>query len=354
MSFRFSSGIHPIAAALIAGSLLWGTARAQTNSTPSRSEYSESSLSQILTNMNQLSAGQDGKTRLEEEMKKTYTGFSLKGSLGGSGVPQISPAQLPRQVPNRHLQDELNRQKEWMFMRPEDFNATPSLEEILHLSSGTPEAQEKSLSPMERFLQNLADPSASKKRLKTKKSEDSGSYRSADPFGEDPFVSQDDDKDMPASVKEKKDNLRKLLSGFSADRAPSGTQTRGTLSDIFGLGADRELTPEQIREHKDYLQRYREILGGNFSSPTPGLADGLLSPTKDAPSPASTSLYGLRPDGFDSTIGRVNPTYVPTAPMDLNSKILTQWNPLPAYTLPDSTKPAQSFTPIQEFPRRRF
>jgi len=311
-------------------------------------ERSEPNTAQISTNQTQQTGPRRPNKRLLKELDKPMKGFSLNGSLDGEPAPPI-PYQPNRQVPNKRLQEIMERRKEWIFMRPEDFTSGPTPEEIMNLPEYGSDGQEKKkLSPLERFFQDFGQkPKAIKSGMdnepfasKTGKSSGLGSQ-------------DDEDKSLPEGIRESAKKLRSLLGTDNNN----GTSGHPMLSDIFGLGSDTDLSPEQIKEHKDYMKQYQDLLNGPKPPPNAGSLGG-MAPAQTSPDPAGLlgNTYGpLRPQGYDPSIGGVNPTYVPSAPSDVNSRVLSQWNPMQSYSTPPPQSSApQPFSPIVQFPRRKF
>ncbi len=356
MSLRLSNGVLLALAAVGVSSLLVCPATAQEAVETLKLERSEPGLAQVSSNLANQATVKRQKSRVLQEIDRPMKGFSLNNSLDGAPAPPI-PYQPNRQViPNKRQQEIMERRKEWIFMRPEDFTAAPTPEEMMNMPEYGPDGQEKKkLTPLERFFEDFGQKG---KNSKASKESDTFGLKTgaanASGFG----GQNDEDKSLPEGVRESAKKLRGLLGTavLGGDTAPGGSAPGHTvLSDIFGLGSDTELTPGQIHDHQEYLKQYQNLLNG----PPPANASSLsgLAPSPATPAPAGIlgNTYGnLRSPGYDPTIGTVSPTYVPSVPSDLNSRVLTQWNPMQNYSAPESPKPAPAFTPIIDFPRRKF
>jgi hypothetical protein len=349
MIFRLSNGVVLALAVFgMSGLFIWSAAAQDAATGPL--ESSEPNIAAASTNQTQQTGPRRPNKRVLKEIDKPMKGFSLNGSLDGEPAPSI-PYQPKRQViPNKRLQEIMERRKEWIFMRPEDFTSGPTPEEIMNLPEYGSDGQEKKkLSPMERFFQDFGQ-----KPRGSSTNSGLGSKSSASGLGSQ----DDDDKSLPEGIRESAKKLRGLLgTGGTGTDNTGGTPEHSVLSDIFGLGSDTDLTPAQIKEHKEYMKQYQDLLNGPRPLPTGGSLSG-LAPTPTSPDPAGLlgNAYGpLRPPGYDPAIGGVNPTYVPSAPSDLNSRVLSQWNPMQNYSTPAPQGPApQPFSPIVQFPRRKF
>jgi hypothetical protein len=355
MIFKLSNGVV-LALTAFGMSGLFGYSAAAQGVATGQLERSEPNTALISTNQTEQTAPRRPSKRVLKELDKPMKGFSLNGSLDGEPAPPI-PYQPNRQaVPNKRLQEIMERRREWIFMRPEDFTSGPTPEEIMNLPEYGSDGQEKKKpSPLERFFQDFGQkPKAIKSGMdnepfasKTGKSRASG-------FGSE----DDEDTSLPEGIRESAKKLRSLLGTGGTDTDNNtGTSGHSVLSDIFGLGSDTDLTPEQIKEHKDYMKQYQDLLNGPKLPPNSSSLGG-MAPAQASPDPAGLlgNAYGpLRPQGYDPTIGGVNPTYVPSAPSDVNSRVLSQWNPMQSYSTPPPQSPApQPFSPIVQFPRRKF
>jgi hypothetical protein len=348
MIFRFSNGVVLALAAVGMGGLFVCAAAAQ-DGAPHPLERSEPNSALTSTNQIQETGQRRPNKRLLKEIDKPMKGFSLNGSLDGEPPP--IPYQPNRQViPNKRLQEIMERRKEWIFMRPEDFAATPTPEEMMNQPEyGSDGQQKKKLSPLERFLEDFGQKprssSTNSDALASKNGKSSG------------LGSQfDEDKSLPEGIRESAKKLRGLLGTAGADSDNAGSTGHSTLSDIFGLGSATDLTPEQIKEHKEYMKQYQDLLTGP-QPPANGSSLGGVAPAQTSLDPAGLlgNAYGpLRPQGYDPTIGGVSPTYVPNVP-DVNSTVLTQWNPMQSYSTPAPQAPTPApFSPMVQFPRRKF
>ena len=354
MSFRLAHKLG-VTLLVLGGILLFFRAQAEDKSAkPEQStasgqkDYTEKTSNQATKELLKLNNRQDGLKKLEDELNQPLREFSPKSSLDGAFAPPMFPP-APRQViPSKRLQELLEKQKNWIFMTPDELLAPPSAEDVLNVPKYGPDGQEKKkLTPLERFYESLGNKSENNLSSKPLKDEDPlGAHRG---LGKE----EQDEKDdlLPGAVKNSEKELRKLLGiGTDSSNNGSGSGTSQSLSDFFGLG-EHTLTPEEIKAHQDYIKRFQDVLN---SGPPPELNPLAKSPET---SQALTSTGGLpsmeRPDGYDPHLGTVSPTYVPSGSVDVNSKVLNSWNP--EYTPPPPpvvhlAPPTPNFIP----PRRVF
>lgn len=342
MSFRLAKKLRVTLLVLGTGGFLFFSAQAEDKAAKptGQKEPEKSSSSQATKQLLELSNRQDGLRKLEEELNSPFRDFSPKSSLDGAFAPPLYPP-APRQViPNKRMQELLEKQKEWIFMTPDDLLKPPSAEDVLNVPEYGPDGHEKKkLSPLERFYQSLG------------KSNNKLSSKALQP--EDPLSPRDLEKsdrentsdDLPSAAKDSEKQLRKLLGVDSANSRNVPAESTRSFSDVFGLG-EHALSPEQIKAHQDYIKRFQEVLN---SGPPPEL-NGLVKPLENGQ--ALTSTGGLpsteRSDAYDPHLGTANPTYVPSGSVDVNSKVLNSWNP--NYTPPPPpvvhlAPPTPNFTP---------
>jgi len=317
-------------------------------------EFSERTSAEVTTNLLELGAHKDGLRELEESLGNSFQTFSPKSSLDGVFAPPMPPPPPRPVIQNKRIQELIERQKQWIFMSPEDLAKGPTAEEMFNVPEYGPDGQaKKKLSPMEQFYQGLLthdSGSAKKKKEKDPLSPRKGLDKSDD-------SDSPDDANLPSGVSDSEKSLRKLL-GLDAKGAVAPAPVHSTLSDIFGLG-DNLPSPEDIKAHQDYMKRFQEVLNGStpVSSTDPLNALGSSGgPGRGAFNPASglgaSTAHGWT-EGYDPQLGMVNPTYIPGSSMDLNARAVNGWNP--SYTPPKPeppklTPPAPNFTP----PRRAF
>src|SRR5690242_17814970 len=121
MSFRLANNLRATLLVLGTGGLLFFSAQAEDKAAKSdkpsaTGQKEEKSSSQATKELLELSNRQDGLRKLEEELNSPFRDFSPKSSLDGAFAPPMYPP-APRQViPNKRMQELLEKQKEWIFM----------------------------------------------------------------------------------------------------------------------------------------------------------------------------------------------------------------------------------------------
>jgi len=312
----------------------------------------------------------DGLRRLEEQLSKALEPISHRSSLENS-MPQ--PRRLPPVVnvviPKKESKEERDRRLEWMLLDSKDTPQTTPLEDLLELSSKQKEQPKKN--SLEEFYDRL---NQERERLKANKKP---SFPSPD---EDQFASRQDatsKKDSSA----RDDNLfgegngpgqlgrlRQILGLDQPDKPADNDRPRGIFGGLLGSGKDDSLSPQQIKEHQEYLDRFREVLPGSAmaavanpldqfnplaslnqsGNENPGTKPKVYGDMSPFSSPSPRDLPASSPDSVNSFLTRN------VAP-DLNGSALNQWNPFyspPKYEAPKPTP--LTAPPMMEVPRRRF
>jgi hypothetical protein len=318
-------------------------------------DVSQAGVSSILTNLNRTPPRKDGLKQLEDEFSKAWQSFSPKGSLDGIMAPQYDYTPPPPRVviPNRHTKDELERRKNWMFGNPDDPSSTS--QDPFKPSDSVRWGKEKSA--FDELFEKLGGQRAAGR---TKPSKD-GSLSPTDRL---PGTSDDSDLDdnakLPSGIRESARTLRqKLLGTDPSEKLFSPGPSRNGLSELFAPSEENTLSKKDIQAHKDYIERFRQVL--DYTPPVP---DGSKNSLGSSLAGTATPLqpYGgfnsfRTPTPRDAVVaspGNINSIWNQATSPDLNANILNQWNPLYAPPTPDPPKPYQFSSPTMEVPRRRF
>jgi hypothetical protein len=293
--------------------------------------------SQVSTNETRRNGLKD----LEERLSKSFQPFSPKDAIDSSMTPHLAPPlPQPRVMPNKRTQEEIDRQKNWMFMTPEDL-AKSSFQGLLKPDEAG-NVDPARLSTMEKFYDSLGIKKPRKDANKSAAERDSLSGMP----GTKPET-ETEEKNLPAGLRETQDHLRKLL-GQSPGELKDPLANRNSFIDLFKR--DSSFTDRVLNEDP-YVKQYRE-----FQS-APAIVPGIANPLAGAPAPGTANPYSTLPSAaahgdFTPTMGAINPTFK-FAPQDLNAKVLNGWNPLYTPAKPEPPKTAPSM-PSFEAPRRRF
>ena len=243
--------------------------------------------------------------QLEEDLFRPLKTFSPSSSLDGVFTPPRSAP--PRPVEDKKAREKRERDKDWVFMNPDDFMAQPTMEEIFNLPGKDKDGKDqKKLSPMERYYQRSAHWDDARDSHEKSGSKNPNEPRKPGAMTE--TDSQDDDSGLSPGLRESERKL-KVLSGIDrlkqdkADKADAAG--RNFFTDIFGLGKGMPTIAETEakRKQKERMDDFKQLLGmpvtpspgdsldplvGLRKPPSTALAIPSVSPTGIAPPPAKT------------------------------------------------------------------
>src|SRR5258708_1605842 len=216
MTFRLSS--CTILPALILGaSLLFeypGMAQERQRGRPI--EFSDRKSNEVTTNLNQMGSRRDGLRQLEDDLGKPFQTLSPRSSLDGIFTPPIRQPSAPN-VPSKRAKELMERQKNWIFMTPEDLAGAPTEGDIFKLREYDKDGQEKKKSsPLERFMEKQK--AERKGTLKKSGSKEDDLEMSL--TGKDRKLEHDDSA-LPEGLRESEQALKKLFESDATSRSLS-------------------------------------------------------------------------------------------------------------------------------------
>jgi hypothetical protein len=325
---------------------------------------SEPTTSQVTSNLHQLSAKKDGLKQLEDDLfkplKKT---FSPQDSLDGVLVRPTRPSG-GTVIPSKKVKELLEKQRDWVFMSPEELTAGPTVEEIFNIPDFGPDGlQKKKLSPMERYYFNQLDPSSVTNYTKLRERDRKGRYSSTTTKDEEDETDSNDDSKPPARSGDREGNVKRFFEPDPEKTDPNAPPDHGTLSDIFGLGLTKP-SPELTKAQNSRMDEFKQMLG---LPSTPASVEafralsGLAEPAPKLANPFGSgggSLSPPLPTALGSPFGAINPAPGAGTLPDMNWKGLDQPNfsqpslapAMPKVDLPSLTPPAPNFN----LPKRAF
>jgi hypothetical protein len=312
--------------------------------------FSSPSSDEVTTNLNQFSSKTDPLKELDEEIQRSFQSLSPKSSLEGVSIP---PPQRPAPSlsESKRARDLLERRRNWVFMRPGDLLAEPTIEDILKVpDSRTKDRDESDLGPMGQFYNRLAT-----KRSMPNRSGQSG--------GDDLFgpprksnatddVAAQNDSNLPPELKESALALKNKFDLDKLDDPSARGVAHSSFSDPFGLGISTP-SKEQAEQHKKFMDGYRSLVDPTWhptAAPNPfSQPIGFADATQPAKSPASGFATAASPAthrGLDAQADILNPVLGPAGLPDLNARALGQ--PRSALSAPTFETPrivAPTFAP---------
>ena len=332
-------------------------------------EPPEHKSDQVVTNSSPPGARKDSLKQLEEDLFKPLKELSPKTSLDGIFSPPMRPPPPASSIQSKRVKELLERRRSWIFMNPEDLMSVPTAEEMFKLPEYTADGRpKKDVSNIERYYKNL------ERRGKTGASKDlveDDDFWSVNPKKKEnqkDDSKKKDDEDLPKSIKDKEQALRKAFEADKADSddsdsdkdASSPSSGRSFFTDIFGLGHPEE-TPEAKAAEKQRKKVLQELYGVPGLPTLPGTADlqSLMSDMGNAPVPTASTVIPKtyvppeRSDAFNPNLGMNDPTYVPGMLKDPTDKLLNDWNTAPVMPKIDPPKYLPA-APTFAAPKRSF
>lgn len=292
--------------------------QAQGQATPDASA-GKAAQSPVSESKDQSSAAKpDALRQLEDDLFRSFKTPPAKGPLNPS-------PELPRSAPpvnqGKRARDLSDQRKDWVFMKPEEMMAVPTVEDLLNLPPVDKDGRPKEkLSPLESYLDRLYHPDEpNQQNGRTERSRElnpfpwdkkSDTAKETGMFGEGP---EQDEIDLPNSVRETQRNLKKRLSeseqGFGSLSAP---RSHSFFSDVFGLDVKaKELaSPQELEAQKQRMQQLKALYG--FQAAPPTMADpsnplmGLVqfgSEPAKVPTVSSSPALPAYPSGRPGVIG---------------------------------------------------
>jgi len=368
MTLRLSIGRLLLASTVFAGSgwLTWQVGAAEGKEGARALGISEPTTSEVTSNLHQLNAKRDGLKQLEEDLfkplKKTFSPEnSLEGVLMGPTRPSGGTV-----IQSKKVKELLERQKDWVFMSPEDLTAGPTAEEIFNITEyGRDGLEKKKLSPMERYYFNGLEHKGATNSAKLRERDRKGHYYGSTGMREEGEEADSNEESKHSGKSgEREDRLNRFFEPDPEKSEQSATAGHGTFSDIFGLGLTKP-SPEWTKAQNSRMEEFKQMLG---LPPTPASGveafralNGIAEPMPKLANPFGGPDGSLSPpqsSGFGSPFGTISPAPGAGALPAMNWKGLDQpafgqpslTPAMPKVELPNLTPPAPNFN----VPRRAF
>jgi hypothetical protein len=294
-----------------------------------------------------LARGNAGSAQLESDLSKPVRDASASSSLGGVVPPPHWMSTGPV-IQSRHVKELLEQHKNWFLQNPEEMMSAPSAKDMFNVAQYGADGQDKSKeTSLERYFDNRERPKRTGNSSKWF-SEDDPSGERAKPKSRDEDSSRDD-FELPSSLRESEQNLRKLF-----DDDPKGS-VRNSLTDIFGLDNDKA-PKELLPGKKNFMDEYKKMYGPALynQSPLAPIPNSVLAPAYSGGK--MDMAVKLPKHEANDTASVLKPQLSGAKLPDLNAQALTQWNPLQVTPQPDPAPRRLPPVPsgIPDFPRRKF
>jgi len=318
-------------------------------------DISESATSEVTSNLHQLNVKQNSLKQLEEDLfKPLKKSFSPKSSLDAILVaPQMRPP-VEQVVPSKKAREKMEREKNWVFMSPDEFVAGPTMEEIFNLPEYDADGQEKKpRSAVERYYDSMDRKAGGETNNKTAKRDRDDSRNTAQSRNE---TKSREDEHPRGDIRENDTAIKRLFESNldKGSTAPGGSH--GTFSDIFGLGQTKP-SVEWTKAHNERLDEFKQMLG--LPSPSAGTdplkslsgMEPISTPLKSFGGGDSSLSSPLRP-GFDFQSPAIKPLPSPAGLPGGTSLGLPSFAPAaaPRFEPPKVAPPLPNFnTPKRAF-----
>lgn len=308
-----------------------------------------------MTNLHQLTIKKDGLKEMEEGVYRPLPSSTSQSSLDGVAAPlPSSPA--PTVIQSQRVKELLERRKNWVFMRPEDLLAEPTLGETLRVPEYGKDGREKQPVPaLERYFERLATKRPAADRPDQLKDADLLGPVKKSSSGDE--TAAQDDSDLPSGLKESAQALKKMFEPDTGGGLSARGGTPSRFSDPFGLG-DSTLSKEQVLEHNKLMDQYNLVLDPSWHRATAAnpfnQPFGLPEAGQLKKSPAASLASSPSPaphTGLDAQMDVRNPMLGPAGLPDVNARALGQTRP--ALALPSAEAP-KVVAPAFTAPRRAF
>jgi hypothetical protein len=356
MSFRLSNlGIGCVIAAVLSWCLL--PCDAQTRARPrGRSiELSVPRTDEDTNSAQRLTIKKNAPKELGDDLYKTLPGFAPQSSLDGISAP-LPANPPPSAAQSKRMKELLDRQKNWVFMRPEDLLAAPSLEEILKAPEYDAKGREKKKVPtLVQYYDRITT-----KQLTTKRNDqlkDDELFGSAKKSNSNDGTAEQDETDLPSGVKDSAQALKRMFQPDAVGEASAQGATSSRFADPFGR-PDNTLTKEQMLEHKKLMDGYHSVVDPSWHPPAAASSFDKLWALPSAPQPMKSPSAGLTGSpsatphtGLDAQMDILHPILGPQGLPDINARAVGQTRPpLPQPT----TEVPKVVAPTFAAPRRSF
>jgi hypothetical protein len=310
-------------------------------------ESSSYNSGEAVTNLLQSSKRQDSLKRLEEELRRSLQPFAPEAE--DMLTPNLGPVFNPV-TRNPRPRD---RKREFLSLTAEEL-LMPGVPDDMRLKLSDDKNQGLDKLSFEQLYTDLVLNEQNKTKPAAKRDDP---LRSRDLFGTKDKPEAQTDANLPPGIR---DNQKKLKDMLGPTWSPAGLNAAGppgsSLANLFGLHNPPTLTPEQEAAHKEYMDKYRQLLNGPtppalpinplnpFPTADPSVGPSSFSPLGSLAGPTTQVGLDGTPSGFS-----------PIAVADPTAKALNQWNTY--YTPPKlepPARPAPAAVPMSHVPQRVF
>lgn len=272
-------------------------------SSPKRGQpilFSEPKSNVSASNSMQSATGESALNNFPEDAKKSFQTFKTENSMDGILLPPSSPVP-PSKIQNKRIQELIERQKDWVFLSPEEMVGVPSAHDVLPVTEYDADGKEKEKEkPAQRFRERL---DRSRVALTNK-------IQSDDVLGLDTLLGGHDAQTMPSFGKSsdiERHNTAKVarkLFDQSSDRALRSDQGGASgFGESFNFSQSPPV-PERTKSQEEKMKQFEQLFGSSPASTSVadplGLFPGQLPQTTVPDNFGAGSSSGLG-STFDQT-----------------------------------------------------
>lgn len=347
-----SFGSSRLAAALAPALLCWallpaGTAWGQPSNAPAATQRAAVAASPA-----QAPPERDALKQLEDELSQALRSLTSKG---GAPAPALAPEYHPPVIiiPSQRARDEQERRKDWIFSGQDALGGISPADDWAGTKDSSSSDVANKQNPLNAFYDNL-NRQRSGSLMPPPDSGSPGSFQSRI----NKQNTDSEDENLPKGVKDAAAKLRQWLGTSANDSSTSSSLDSASPLDLFGTSTP-QLTPDQIKAHKAYMDEYRKVLDDSLiATPTAldplGLAGSAAPAAPATPSGLDTLPAVSLPSTQTPTPGTVTRVAGPGVLPDANATVLNQWNPLYAAPVVTPRQQEPMSVPQMVVPRRRF
>lgn len=356
MSFRFARFEWVLAAMVVLAACPAGRGQQPPSKRGRTIQFSEPKRETVATNLNRLATQKRTLTELEEQLKKPLEIIDLEPPMDRLPLQRLPPPNLDSKR-LKELIEKRKEQEEWIFLSPDDYSPTLSLEEIFKIEEFDADGQVKRKgTPLERYFERLES-----ERLAaiTNQVKNESVYGSDSPDKQSVASrAASEDSAHEAALPAPEQILKRLYASDSEETAKSEYAKPRNLAEMLG-GSKPVESPVLKRVQEQRLAEYQRLLGASTSSLQPvggepalkssqgslGFASPLGAPSAPAPKPPVASQPLPATPALAGGL--------PQSPLEWSG---LPGNPAPPTTTTPVLEPPRTPAPPPTFslPRRRF
>jgi len=326
------------AAVMLGGAMTLNAAPANGRPAGRSIEFSGADNPVVSTNFHQAEKRADTLKQVEQDLRAPLDIFSFANP--GNALDAPIQRYTPRPLSKQALQ-QMERNKNWILMTPEELLLGSSGEEALKPSGSGAEERAKQARLQEYYL----------RRSGLRPGAQGGPWRDSEGAAWGAQLAKEgsaEDAAMPANIRASEKALLKAVTSGLDDESSSLSHAHSGFSDIFHMGGEKSPAEERsMLQHKANMQEYRRVIGApldqtasdfrsahRIDAPAPGATDFVTARANqpDRLSPAYGTLPPLAPGPAQKTFGSTS--LLPTTPFITDQHPTDTAPPKPTFLAP--------------------